>query len=705
MRRQNSEEKTTIRSKAGFWILLVAAVVLEATNCILYLYTRHTIREEAVQRAQSELRAAELEINAVTSQLEAAVQMLARMGEDGLGDPEEAAKATRTLLETLDNVESAGIAFTAGYYPKKGKWYEVCSSRVKEKDGLPYDSIYTRQIGSAAHDYLASEWFSNGLSIDSAWWCEPYNDDAGAQAMVVCCSYPIRDKEGRVVAVALVDLSLEKLMHLSQYLQVYQESYYSIASATGVNIVTPPDTVPGRRYLQFDEEIDATGWRISIIIPEDILYADLKRAGLFITILMLIGLAVLVFIMFRSANDIRRLVTVNTQKERMIRDLEIARNIQMAMLPKTFPPYPNRRDLAMYGVVLPAKEVGGDLYDFYERDGKLFLCIGDVSGKGVPAALVMAMTRSLFRSLSAHEQDTAVIATQINDAMSESNELNMFVTLFLAVMDLRTGEMNYCNAGHNAPVLNGEFLPTIPNLPIGILSGFAYTPQNTTLQRGDMLFFYTDGLTEAENESKTLFGEERMINLLRSFRAEQTDPNDATVAQRGIETMLNAVHAFVGKAEQSDDLTMLAVKWLPEEDRHGGKLDKPVRHSIVMRNDIQQIPTLAEWVESLHIPDALNMTINLALEEAVTNVMLYAYPGENGKVLIEAEKTPQRITFTISDSGIPFDPTQRPEADITLPAEDRAIGGLGIHLVRQIMDDIHYERKDNRNILTLVKKL
>jgi sigma-B regulation protein RsbU (phosphoserine phosphatase) len=169
--------------------------------------------------------------------------------------------------------------------------------------------------------------------------------------------------------------------------------------------------------------------------------------------------------------------------------------------------------------------------------------------------------------------------------------------------------------------------------------------------------------------------------------------------------MLNAVHAFVGKAEQSDDLTMLAVKWLPEEDSHGGMGDKAVRHSIVMRNDIQQIPTLAEWVESLHIPDALNMTINLALEEAVTNVMLYAYPGENGKVLIEAEKTPQRITFTISDSGIPFDPTQRPEADITLPAEDRAIGGLGIHLVRQIMDDIHYERKDNRNILTLAKKL
>ena len=705
MRKRNTEDNTTIRSKAGLWILIVAALVLEATNCIQYFYTRHTIREEAVERAQSELRAAEQEINAITSQLEAAVQMLARMGEEGLGDPEKAAQATRTLLETLDYVESAGIAFTAGYYPKKGKWYEICSSRIKEIDGLPCDSIYTRQIGSAEHDYLASEWFGNGLSIDSAWWCEPYLDDAGAQTTVVSCSYPVRDNEGRVVAVALVDLSLDRLKHLSQYLQVYKESYYSIASATGVNIVTPPDTVPGRKYLQFDEEIDATGWRMSIIIPEDILYAELKRAGWFIMFLMFLGLAVLIFIMYRSAKDFQSLISVSSQKERMTRDLEIARNIQMAMLPKTFPPYPDRRDLAIYGVVLPAKEVGGDLYDFYERDGKLFLCIGDVSGKGVPAALVMAMIRSLFRSLAAHEHDAAAIATQINDTMSESNELNMFVTLFLAVMDLKTGELNYCNAGHNAPVLNNEFLPTIPNLPIGILSGFAYTPQTTTLQRGDTLFLYTDGLTEAENEDKDLFGEERMIGTLRASLAERTDPADSTVAQRGIETMLNTVHAFVGKAEQSDDLTMLAVKWLPEEIGRNDKGDKPVRHSIVMRNDIQQIPTLAEWIESLHIPETLNMTINLALEEAVTNVMLYAYPGEKGKVLIEAEKTPQRITFVISDSGIPFDPTQNPEADITLSAEERAIGGLGIHLVRQIMDDIRYERKDNQNILTLVKTL
>ncbi len=167
-----------------------------------------------------------------------------------------------------------------------------------------------------------------------------------------------------------------------------------------------------------------------------------------------------------------------------------------------------------------------------------------------------------------------------------------------------------------------------------------------------------------------------------------------------IEDMYGGVKTFVGEAEQSDDLTMLAIRWL--------------KYSLVMRNDIQQIPTLAEWIDSLPIPAELNMPINLALEEAVTNVMLYAYPNSSGKVVVEFSKAVsiqpsavsiQYLVFTITDSGIPFDPTQKPEVDISLSAEEREIGGLGIHLVRQIMDEVKYERKNNQNILTLVKQL
>jgi sigma-B regulation protein RsbU (phosphoserine phosphatase) len=328
------------------------------------------------------------------------------------------------------------------------------------------------------------------------------------------------------------------------------------------------------------------------------------------------------------------------------------------------------------------------------RHDKLFFCIGDVSGKGVPAALVMATMRSLFRSVTSHEERAAKIVADINNTLAEQNDQNMFVTLFVGVLDLPTGELSYCNAGHNAPLIiraeHGEVrtMDVQPNLPVGISLGYAYVEQKMQLSYGDTLFLYTDGLTEAENIRHEQFGEQRMEQALNASLAlrprEIVDAMDAQVA------------AFVGEAEQSDDLTLMAVRY-----------QKP---AIIMRNDIQQIPTLAEWVDELGIPMELNMPINLALEEAVSNVMLYAYPGRNdGKVFVEFAKAKdeqgEKLIFTISDSGIPFDPTAKPEADITLSAEERAIGGLGIHLVRKLMDEIRYERQDGKNILTLVKIL
>ena len=679
------ENKKKLARAGGFWILLVAGLVLEATACLQYFYSRTAIQHEAENRARAELRAAELEINAATAELEAAAKMLTNMVELSLDYPEGMYTCTSTLVETLDNVESAGVAFIADYYPSKGRWYEICSSRISSGDSA---RIYTRQIGNKDHDYFQAEWFNNGLTIDSTWWSEPYLDDAGARAMVVSCSYPVHDKEGKVVAVVCVDLSISRLHRVSEYLQVYKDSYYSIASAMGVDIVARPDTMPGRKYMIFEEKIDATGWHISIIIPEDILYADLRHVGFIVTILMILGLALLIFIMYHSGRNIQNLISANYQKERMMNELEIAQTIQRAMLPKVFPPFADRLDLNIYGMVDPAKEIGGDLYDFYVRHDKLFFCVGDVSGKGVPASLVMATIRSLFRSVTAHEEHAHLIATQINDTLAEQNDQNMFVTLFVGVLDLKNGHLHYCNAGHNAPLLNGEMLTVLPNLPIGVLTGFEYQAQEIDLHPSDLLFLYTDGLTEAENTRHELFGESRMSEEVKKMLALRP--------RQIVDAMRATVAAFVGDAQQSDDLTMLAIRFqLP---------------AIVMRNDIQQIPTLAEWVDGLNVPAEFNMPINLALEEAVSNVMLYAYPDRtDGKVFVEFLEVPteqgRQMIFTISDSGIPFDPTQKSEADITLSAEERAIGGLGIHLVRQLMDQIIYERIDDKNILTLIKKL
>jgi sigma-B regulation protein RsbU (phosphoserine phosphatase) len=240
-------------------------------------------------------------------------------------------------------------------------------------------------------------------------------------------------------------------------------------------------------------------------------------------------------------------------------ELKIAHDIQMSMLPKIFPPYPERNDIDIAGTLTPAKGIGGDLFDFYIREEQLFFCIGDVSGKGVPAALVMATTRSLFRNISAHESAPDKIINELNKAMSENNDTYMFVTLFVGVLDLATGMLNYSNAGHDAPLLIGRdvgILPCDPNLPVGIEQSWEFTLQQADIDSETTIFLFTDGLNEAENGSHSQFGDDRVLEVARkALEARQHQP------QPLIGQMTAAVHQFVGDAEQSDDLTMLAIQY------------------------------------------------------------------------------------------------------------------------------------------------
>ena len=246
------------------------------------------------------------------------------------------------------------------------------------------------------------------------------------------------------------------------------------------------------------------------------------------------------------------------QKASMESELKVAHDIQMSMLPKTFPPYPERNDLDIFGSLTPAKGVGGDLFDFYIRDEQLFFCIGDVSGKGIPASLYMAVTRSLFRNISQHVSKPEQIINALNQAQSEGNDTNMFVTLFVGVLDLKTGKLCYCNAGHDSPLLLGSKVTILPcecNLPIGVIADFKFEQQETTLERPSTIFLFTDGLNEAENIDHAQFGDERIKSIAESMVTNgQLEPTQV------IRHMTDAVHTFVGIAEQSDDLTMLAIE-------------------------------------------------------------------------------------------------------------------------------------------------
>ena len=399
---------------------------------------------------------------------------------------------------------------------------------------------------------------------------------------------------------------------------------------------------------------------------------------------------------------IEELKNTTAQKASIESDLRIASNIQMGMLPEKFPTKADRDDVQLYASLTPAKEVGGDLFDFYFRDEKLFFCIGDVSGKGVPASLFMAVTRSTFRTVSAHESMPDRIVTIMNKTIADMNKNHMFVTLFVGVLDLPTGRLHYCNAGHDAPLLVGAGvgeLPCDPNIPVGFRPRWKYSLQEAQIFTGTTIFLFTDGLTEAMDANKDQFQMERVNDVAsRALATQQQEPTQL-IAQ-----MTEAVHQFVGDAEQSDDLTMMAIQYIKQQS------DIQMRKTIVLPNDTQEVPRLNAFVEevcqTVGFDDMVTMEIKLAVEEAVVNVMTYAYaPGQSGDVTIEAALNNVRMKFTIIDSGKPFDPTVQAEVDTTLSAKQRNIGGLGIHIIRQNMDSINYERIDGHNVLTLRKKI
>ena len=399
-------------------------------------------------------------------------------------------------------------------------------------------------------------------------------------------------------------------------------------------------------------------------------------------------------------SQIDEIKKVNEEKGRIEGELYIARNIQMSMLPKQFPAFPDRTDIDIYAYLRPAKEVGGDLYDYLIRNEKLYFCVGDVAGKGIPASMLMAVARALFRTASSHESNPGKIVSGINELIVEDNDSNMFVTLFVGVLDLPTGRLRYCNAGHNMPLLVSQsevkLLPCDSNLPLGVMDDWKFTTQKAIIRPQTTIFLYTDGLTEAENKNKDQFKEERVSEVAR---------NNWQNPQTLVEQVEMAVHAFTGGAEQNDDLTMLAVLYKKQKEQN-----IILSRSITLANDVEQVPLLSAFVEEVCEEAKLDassiMNINLAMEEAVVNVMDYAYAIETeGDIIVEAKVSKEQLKFIITDWGMPFDPTTREDIDTTTPAEERSIGGLGIHLVRQIMDIINYERIDGKNVLTLTKKL
>ena len=384
---------------------------------------------------------------------------------------------------------------------------------------------------------------------------------------------------------------------------------------------------------------------------------------------------------------------------RIDKELEYAKQIQLSALPTNFPIGEN---YSIYAQMIAAKEVGGDFYDFYKlNDTTVAFLAADVSGKGIPAAMFMMTAKTIIKDLAESGMAVNDIFTKANEKLCENNESGMFVTAWMGILDLTTGNVQFANAGHNPPLLKRadgsfEYLKTRAGFVLAGMEGVRYRVGEITLNEGDRLFLYTDGVPEATNAENKLYGEDRLLSFMSQ--------NASMEATKLLPALKANIDEFVGEAPQFDDITMLMFDYKPKK---GGErmTNKTFPAKTESLSDV--LGFVEQTLESFECPMKIQTAICVAIEEVFVNVAHYAYPqGEGDMTLyIGFDDQCRDITFRMTDKGIPFDPLTKPDPDITLSAEDREIGGLGIFITKKTMDSLSYSYENGENVLTMIKKI
>ena len=384
---------------------------------------------------------------------------------------------------------------------------------------------------------------------------------------------------------------------------------------------------------------------------------------------------------------------------RIDKELEYAKQIQLSALPTNFP---EGEEYNIYAQMIAAKEVGGDFYDFYKlNDTTVVFLAADVSGKGIPAAMFMMTAKTIIKDLAESGMAVNDIFTKANEKLCENNESGMFVTAWMGILDLTTGNVQFANAGHNPPLLKRadgsfEYLKTRAGFVLAGMEGVRYRVGEITLGEGDRLFLYTDGVPEATNAENKLYGEDRLLTFMNQ--------NACMEAEKLLPALKTNIDEFVGEAPQFDDITMLMFDYKPKK---GGErmTNKTFPAKTENLNDV--LGFVEETLETFECPMKTQMAICVALEEVFVNVARYAYPDSEGDVTLHIgfDDQTRDVTFRMTDKGVPFDPLKKPDPDITLSAEEREIGGLGIFITKKTMDTVTYAYENGKNILTMIKKI
>ena len=393
---------------------------------------------------------------------------------------------------------------------------------------------------------------------------------------------------------------------------------------------------------------------------------------------------------------------IDEVEQKNAQELLTAKAIQESSLPREFPPFPDIDRFDIYASMKTAKEVGGDFYDFFlVDDDKLGFIMADVSGKGIPAALFMMTAKTQIRNYMEAGLPVEEAVNAANHQLCIGNDAGMFVTMFACLLNYHTGELSYVNAGHNPPlILHGgewKWMRDVSGMPLGLFDGLPYERFERQLEVQDMMYLYTDGVTEAMDAAGGLFGEERLEETL--YRYASMNPRSVGVGVR------RALTDFTLDAEQSDDITMLVMKYgVPPEKK---------AVMILPAVDTQLVHVYNFIHEELHrrnAPKAVRNPLDIAAEELFVNVCHYAYPDATPEKpgVVRMSRTysadPPSITVEIADDGIPYNPLAKPDAVTPDNIVDVPIGGLGILMAKNSVDEMTYEYVDGSNVVTIMKK-
>lgn len=607
------------------------------------------------------------------------VEHMEHFVEDNMSEPDNMLKGTYDLLKRYPSCYTVGVCFPESYYPQKGKWFGPFSYRLN-------DSIQTMIADGSDFDYFQREWYKGALtSGKNGYWSKPYWSSV-IDKTIFTYSDNFVDKAGNLICVINVDFSLEWMQQLLEELKPFDEAVCIIYSSDGTVLTTNDNSerLTKDNWIISRLTLDSVDIDMVIAVPKTLVWKSVWLGVLMPFVIFVIGTLLIGVFVRRIFRDQQENARLETDKKVMARELHIANGIQMGILRHDFP---QDESVTVHADLLPMREVGGDLYDFCRQGDILWFIIGDVSGKGVPATMFMSAAVNLFRSALGHQNSPKAITEEMNAVLSDNNPLLTFVTAFIGRLHIPTGQLLYCNAAHVYPLVLSKdrsvrSIKMTPNIPLGYDENFKFVEEGCMLGKDEKLILYTDGVTEARNAAKKMMGEQKWKDII-------AHDND----------LLEAVKQYIGDAEPTDDITLMTIQ----------KKSEAQTVSLCVPNHLEQWPllrrTLHEYGVCIGIEKRTLKKLEIALEEAVVNIISYSHATEI-KLDIQRATFNQHSTLnvTLTDDGMPFDPTSS-ESDTSKVIEERQIGGLGISLLRQIADELHYQHTNERNQLIITKNI